>query len=409
MLRTHLPAFYLGVIEELQKQARCWEGYRPVPGKKPYSKDSCKPDTDKKKEKTAVELQTSVPGETSEGLLSRIRKDKVDFPKLLGNAKQHKWNVPGVPFANPLVQSYLNNNSPQAVKEKILKQDNKFLLDTINKNPGAFKGVYNPQPAMQSTIAKTAVDLSGMPINENILPNIKSQAKWKFVRTKEGLKLSDGNLVYSFGGFPEEFPTEDSKVSRLSDDNILDFDKDSVASGTAQIHRSSPDNIYLTLATGQDNPTFMLQHEGGKEWRYSPSKKFVEKLKRLGKDIKGTSQVKEEYSPVIEDTVLLDPKSLLEGAKEEIKAAELTLDWDRGDVADFLKGTFNRIGDIPSTLANHPVTTGLGAFLTLKGLKSGINHFVPTKRKEEPDLDVVPLAAGVGLPLALSAINRQGG
>jgi hypothetical protein len=25
-----------------KKQTRCWEGYEPVPGKKPYSKGSCR-------------------------------------------------------------------------------------------------------------------------------------------------------------------------------------------------------------------------------------------------------------------------------------------------------------------------------------------------------------------------------
>jgi hypothetical protein len=42
-----------------EKQARCWEGYEPVPGKAPYSNDSCQPTGKKKKadkEKTAFEL-----------------------------------------------------------------------------------------------------------------------------------------------------------------------------------------------------------------------------------------------------------------------------------------------------------------------------------------------------------------
>lgn len=38
----------------LAKQARCWEGYEPVPGKEPYSEDSCRPKgSSKKKEKKA--------------------------------------------------------------------------------------------------------------------------------------------------------------------------------------------------------------------------------------------------------------------------------------------------------------------------------------------------------------------
>ena len=39
------------------KTARCWKGYEPVPGKAPYSEDSCQPKTDKsKKKKDAKEV-----------------------------------------------------------------------------------------------------------------------------------------------------------------------------------------------------------------------------------------------------------------------------------------------------------------------------------------------------------------
>ena len=35
----------------IPKIARCWKGYEPVPGKKPYSEDSCRPQDGKKKKK----------------------------------------------------------------------------------------------------------------------------------------------------------------------------------------------------------------------------------------------------------------------------------------------------------------------------------------------------------------------
>lgn len=38
-------------ISSMQKAARCWSGYEPVPGKKPYSNDSCRPIGGKKKKK----------------------------------------------------------------------------------------------------------------------------------------------------------------------------------------------------------------------------------------------------------------------------------------------------------------------------------------------------------------------
>ena len=217
-MNVYLPAFYLGVQEELEKAARCWEGYEPVPGKEAYSEDSCRPKERKKKEKKAF-------------------------------------------------------------------------------------------------------DVASMPVNENIIPSLSGQTKWKYARTKDGLKLSDGNLVYSFGGFPEEYPGEDHRVSRVADDNILDFEKDSISKGTAQIHRASPDNIYMTLANGADNPTFMLQHEGGKDWRYSPSKKFLQKLQQLKTKVSPAAPT-ESTAPteaIPTDSVLMSPKDLLAGGAVEMK------------------------------------------------------------------------------------------
>jgi hypothetical protein len=44
----------IGTILKIEKAARCWKGYEPVPGKKPYSNDSCRPTGNKKKEKKAA-------------------------------------------------------------------------------------------------------------------------------------------------------------------------------------------------------------------------------------------------------------------------------------------------------------------------------------------------------------------
>jgi hypothetical protein len=158
-----------------------------------------------------------------------------------------------------------------------------------------------------------------LPTNENLLPSSNKQLRWKYVRTKDGLKLSDGNLVYHFGGFPDHYSEDDHRVHRGDDDSILNFEKDHLSKGTAQIHRSSPDNVYMTLANGQHNPTFMLQHEGGKHWRYSPSKKFVEKLKATGmvsgKGMQGSDKTLEDHTPKL-DATLLDMASFMKGAEE---------------------------------------------------------------------------------------------
>jgi hypothetical protein len=42
-------------LASLLKQARCWKGYEPVPGKKAYSEDSCRPVGSGKKEKKKKE------------------------------------------------------------------------------------------------------------------------------------------------------------------------------------------------------------------------------------------------------------------------------------------------------------------------------------------------------------------
>lgn len=320
MFRVNLPAFYLGVREELEKISRCWEGYEPVPGKEPYSEDSCRPKGAKKKEKKAF-------------------------------------------------------------------------------------------------------DVSSMPVNENILPNINSQSKWKYVRTKDGLKLTDGNLVYSFGGFPEDFPGEDLKVSRLKDDNILDFEKDSLGKGTAQVHRSSPDNIYMTLADGGKNPTFMLQHEQGQNWRYSPSKKFVEKLKAIQEKIEPlTKKETPEEQRVQESALLLDPESLIKGAEDFCKKAfdpmHPTFGMDSEDFADLIKrvgyGAVNLGNKAIDTAAENPLLTAASLYGLSRGV-SGVRDMISPERKLMRELDPsekvksqLNSVAFAGLPvLAAKAIKTE--
>lgn len=203
-----------------------------------------------------------------------------------------------------------------------------------------------------------AMQMDSMPVNENILPTISKQTKWRYVRTKDGLKLTDGNLVYSFGGMPEEFPAEDTRISRHTDDNILNFDKDAVSKGTAQIHRASPDNIYMTLANGSHNPTFMLQHEGGKNWRYSPAKKFLQKLKAMS--------AAQSAQP---ESLNVDPSAMLEGGQDAIKQAmtENLIGLGAGAfTADTAAAGLNNIGrglaHAGQWMGQHPIASGLGIY-----------------------------------------------
>ena len=288
MITLNIPAFHLGIEEELEKQAfiglPAYEGIH-------YDRET-----------------KSYQPSPSPGIIPHIKRNLGKYTSLpvaaigvtgavAGGAAPLALGLTG---AKVLLALGLGINNDRRDAELALYQENeKIKNNKRNRKQAAF-------------------DVTSMPSNENILPNISSQAKWKYVRTKDGLRLSDGNHVYSFGGFPEEYPSEDTKLNRLKDDNILDFEKDMVSKGTAQIHRSSPDNIYLTLATGSHNPTFMLQHEGEQTWRYSPTRKFVEKLKKL----------KAALPPQTAENVQVFPEAILDAAKDQKieKAANILSD-----------------------------------------------------------------------------------
>ena len=242
----------------------------------------------------------------------------------------------------------------------------------------------------RSFLEKYAFDVSSMPLNENIIPTLKGQTKWKYVRTKDGLKLTDGNLVYSFGGFPDEYPSEDARVSRAGDDNILNFENDALQKGTAQIHRSSPDNIYMTLADGRKNPTFMLQHEEGKNWRYSPSKKFLKKLQAIQATLP-------QNQP---ENVMIDPTALADGAAEQLKTAfEMDLMnpyvpegmMDATDLKNMLVNAKNSTRDFFAghikEHAHKPITSLLKGELYGALLLSPARKFLFGDKKKKPGFD----------------------
>lgn len=176
--------------------------------------------------------------------------------------------------------------------------------------------------------------------NENILPSFQGQRNWRYVQTPEGLRLSDGDKVYSFG--VGELGDEVSRVPKLDDIPILDFENNKTSGGTAQVHRASPDSIYLTLADGRANPTFRLEHEEGKNWKYIPSKKMIARLQQLRShgDQKGPEHV---------STPKVDLDSLMQGGVDGVKTA---------GVGSFL------FGDGLSSVAN-PQARGLATDMAL--------------------------------------------
>jgi hypothetical protein len=249
--------------------------------------------------------------------------------------------------------------------------------------PAFYLGVREELEKTSMAFQKTALDISSMPVNENILPTLDRQAKWKYVRTRDGLKLSDGNLVYSFGGLGEEYPSEDVKVSRLDEDNILNFDKDAVGKGTAQIHRSSPDNIYMTLADGSKNPTFMLQHEEGKNWRYSPNKKFIAKLKALEEQLKPEVGDLSESAETEKPSAVINTTSLMDGATDQMKQAfELDADSASAALKSFLHGAGDFGADFVASHASKPITSLVGGYAVSKGVSNILDKINPNRVTE---------------------------
>jgi hypothetical protein len=171
----------------------------------------------------------------------------------------------------------------------------------MNLNLAAFSLGFNDRLDEKSASSSNFLDHAA---NENILPSFNNQTNWKYVKTPEGIRLSDGNHVFGFG--LKDFGGEQGRVEKLNDVSILDFEKDKIHGGTAQIHRSSPHSVYMTLATGRDNPTFVLEHDEGKNWRYIPSKKMIKRLEALRNlDTQSIPSVDEE--------------ALLKGASEMIE------------------------------------------------------------------------------------------
>jgi len=173
----------------------------------------------------------------------------------------------------------------------------------MNLDLAAFSLGFNDRFAEKSASSSNFLDHAA---NENILPSFNNQTNWRYVRTPEGIRLSDGNHVFGFG--LKDFGGEQSRVEKLNDISILDFEKDKLHGGTAQIHRSSPHSVYMTLATGKENPTFVLEHDEGKNWRYLPSKKMIKRLEVL-------KNMSTHTIPAV------DEEALMKGASEMLKSA----------------------------------------------------------------------------------------
>jgi hypothetical protein len=230
--------------------------------------------------------------------------------------------------------------------------------------------------------------------NENILPSFSGQKHWKYVRTPEGIRFTDGDKVYGFG--LKDFTGETQRIPKLDDIPYLGWEKDKTEGGTLQVHRSSPDSIYMTLANGRENPTFVMEHEEGKNWKYLPSKKMIKRLESL-------KAPKEEVIPGV------NPESLLEGAEQTMKTANFSegtgLFGSAQGANEALWKAINGGKGLLQSMGSHPLLTiggvTLGGML-LNQLRKKHNPGYARETAQSPGKDwnngvAIPLLGGAAL------------
>lgn len=126
---------------------------------------------------------------------------------------------------------------------------------------------------INDALRKQATDLFSAPNNASLFPSLATQAKWKFAKGPNFLRLHDGQKVYAFRlptGLSHE---EDFAAHREDDLEPSFFSQGATEQGLAQVHRADPGSIYFTLQEGRDNPTFTLRHTGESNWRGTPKKR----------------------------------------------------------------------------------------------------------------------------------------
>lgn len=123
-------------------------------------------------------------------------------------------------------------------------------------------------------MSKRAEEISHPFTNQgSIFPALESQTKWRYAKGHGKLQLNDGNTIHQFSYGSSDISDEDFPMTKQEDVSYFDFGKDLPSQGTAQVHRSSPNHIYVTLHDGKSNPTLMIRHVEDSNWRASPKNK----------------------------------------------------------------------------------------------------------------------------------------
>lgn len=107
----------------------------------------------------------------------------------------------------------------------------------------------------------------------SILPTIENQANWKYSREGNVLHLDDGSNIHVFELTDEN---SDSDFPAIKKDDQIFPSVNKLKQHTAQVHRSNPAALYVTLHDGSKNPTYTFRHENENSWRVMPKVKKAE-------------------------------------------------------------------------------------------------------------------------------------
>lgn len=112
-------------------------------------------------------------------------------------------------------------------------------------------------------------------ITEVLAPTNNTQQNWRYARGQDWLKLHAGNAIHHFK-FPVE-ESDDFAVTKHEHEVTDNWDEGATRKGRAQLHKSDPGMMYVTLHDGLRNPTYKLQQHYENTWKVVPKKPKTKK------------------------------------------------------------------------------------------------------------------------------------
>lgn len=226
---------------------------------------------------------------------------------------------------------------------------------------------------IKAAVKQADTGLFSTPNSVSLFPTSNTQAKWRYSKGEKFLKLHDGNVVHHFELPQGESQEHDFPLHRHDDGSHAEFESGATATGFAQVHRSDPGSIYVTLHDGKTNPTYTLRHTGERDWRATP--KFRKK-KEL----------------VLEN---LAPETITESVKAGIFKRADALSWLAGTALPTAEDIARAPGIKPLLSAGIGGAAGLGYHVAKRKL-----YNTDEENADEDSEGYLPLLKRIGIPAA---------